>query len=58
MSDAVVGRPTAFRVVNLDEPSRWTVRSDGAAPLSASVVERGLEIRTIIGPNTFTVTRS
>jgi hypothetical protein len=58
MTDAVVGRPTTFRVVNLDEPARWTVTTDAPGALSLSVVERGVEIATVVGRHTVTVTRS
>jgi hypothetical protein len=48
-NQSVVGQPTSFRVVNLDEPARWTVTSSvpGAA-VDVSVCERGIEIRTTV----------
>ncbi len=53
MSASAVGRPTSFRVVNLDEPSRWTVSvtsSDSSAPpVDVSPCAGGIEIRTMVG---------
>jgi hypothetical protein len=57
-SSSVVGRPTSFRVVNLDEPARWTVSvtPPEPAPVDVSVCERGIEVRTTVGRHHFTVT--
>jgi hypothetical protein len=58
MSDAAVGRPTTFRVVNLDEPARWAVTTDAPGATAVSVVERGIEIATVVGRHTLTLNRS
>jgi hypothetical protein len=53
---AAVGRPTSFRVVNLDDPAQWkvTVTTD-PVPVDLSVCERGIEIRTRVGRHRFVV---
>jgi hypothetical protein len=58
MSDAAVGRPTTFRVDNLDEPARWAVTTDAPGATAVSVVERGIEIATVVGRHTLTLNRS
>ncbi|MGZ4690815.1 MAG: linalool dehydratase/isomerase domain-containing protein, partial [Acidimicrobiia bacterium] len=56
VNDAVVGRPTRLRVVNLDEPQRWTVTDAGRdEPIATSLVERGIEIHTTIDRHRLTV---
>jgi hypothetical protein len=58
MNDAVVGAPTSFRVVNLDEAARWTIRASTGAPVETAPVERGIEIRTTVDRHALTVTRT
>jgi hypothetical protein len=56
MSDGVRGEPTAFRVVNLDEPRRWTVTElDADKPVETELIERGVLVRTTIDRHQLTV---
>jgi Linalool dehydratase/isomerase len=57
MSPAVVGRPTSFRVVNLDSPERWTVSVTSPEPVPVDVApcDGGIEIRTTVGRHQFVV---
>ena len=58
-NDAVVGTPTTFGVVNVDDPSRWRVSCvDGTSPVALRVSARGVEIDATIGRHTVVVTRS
>ena len=59
VNDAAIGRPTTFRVVNLDDPQRWTVTAVGREePVDTTVIDRGLEIHTTIDRHHLTVTPS
>jgi hypothetical protein len=58
VNESVVGRPTTFRVVNLDAPSHWVGRdaSGRGVTFSTKVIERGIEITTTIDRHQLTVT--
>ncbi len=59
VNDAVVGTPTTFGVVNVEDPSRWRVSCvDGTSPVALRVSERGLEIDATMGRHTIVVTRT
>jgi hypothetical protein len=47
-NDELVGAPTTFRVIHLDDPTRWTARAAGAEP-SVRVVDDGIELTTTVG---------
>ncbi len=57
MNDRVVGRPTSFRVVHLDEPRRWRVTdASSSAPVPSVVGDGGIEIQTTVDYHTLIVT--
>jgi Linalool dehydratase/isomerase len=58
MNGSVVGRPTSFRIVNLDDPGTWTVADVATGAAATTVlIERGVEIRTTVGHRRFRVNR-
>jgi hypothetical protein len=49
VNDDLTGRPTAMRVVNLDEPNRWRVTDvETGEPVAIAVIDGGIEIHTTI----------
>ena len=54
-SDAVVGRPTTFRVSKLGDPTSWTVDARDGAPVTTRVVEGDLEVHTTLGTHNLLV---
>jgi hypothetical protein len=56
-NDAVVGRPTRFRISALGDPWNWVVDAHGA-PVTTRVDEGELEVHTTIGSHRLVVRRS
>lgn len=57
LNDEVVGRPTSFRITNLDSPDRFVVEAAAGAPVDWHQAGGDLHIHTIAGPHTFTIRR-
>ena len=57
-NDAVVGRPTTFRVTNLGDARAWTVDTADGMPLTTSASGGDLEVTTTIGTHQLLVRRS
>jgi hypothetical protein len=58
VNDSVIGQPTTFRIVHLDDPQRWTVTADRAGraePVTTTVIDRGLELHTTVDRHHLTV---
>ena len=50
MNERAAGEPTTFRVVNLPDPTRWTVELEDGGAVRAAVVGDALEVRTTSAP--------
>jgi len=58
MNDAVRGRETSFRVVNLEDPPGWVVRDrESGAAIDTELVDGGIRVRTRVDQHRFDVMR-
>jgi hypothetical protein len=53
----VVGRPTRFKIVNLEDASAWKLESDDALPVTVDAVGGELDVATTIGSHRFVLRR-
>jgi hypothetical protein len=57
MNDELLGHPTTFRVVNVDEPQRWVVTEVARdEPVEISILDHGIQIHTTIDRHRFVAT--
>jgi hypothetical protein len=55
MNDAVVGRPTSWRVIGLADPARWTATTLDNVPVETRVEAGDLVVETVVGPHAYLV---
>jgi len=55
MNDDVAGAPTSWRVTGLDDPARWSARSNGDVPVSTRVEADDLVVDTVVGNHAYVV---
>ena len=56
MNDNVVGVPTSWRVIGLDDPTRWTATASDGITVETNVDGPDLVVHTVVGPHAYTVT--
>lgn len=57
VNDAVTGTPTSWRVIGLDDPTRWTVKTRDNVAVETRVEAGDLVVNTVVEPHNYVVER-